>query len=991
MGQKLPRTNWDFDCRAVSLDKRNNPAATQPGFASQLYGWEGNLQGGLRIHPGFKLIRQLGTLTPTNVDTTAGAFTGFGYAGGQLSVTVIHDPSGSETGSIVAGDLIEIVAGTSVNKGLYQVAARTGTGGEDIRLRRLISDDVFILNDASINGNRMLKRAMTSVSEFYDLRHFSIQIRGQTPVHGVVCRAKGTTAAGTRYTTWVEWYDVIAASWKSLVLEQSTTTTAYGSLDPNTKLDVVAWGRLLYVFREGWEPILVTATAGTSSITLSVNYDTGPGEAPTMIRNGDSSSLGNWNQSVFHDINKDPYDADETAGASNNFASQAIPSVLGNGSYGPGQSADGTGAWYTSPPPKYASMAEWDSAVKNVSSDGVGILKGNYTFAYQLKDSVTGRVSAISSFVGQPLLRFGTYSHAYWAMEIIYDSTKWDYCRIYRSVNSDAAGGTFINSLVFLEDEIKLADYTPQKSDGTGWTTKKDSVYNSDCSTSSPNPTTWTAADLGSPNKRAIYWGVLDDRELVFQPLYNNDAYFDNEMPTAGAAIVYDNTLICSRSRDGSTATTGIGEIRWSSLTEKSLELFPAENRFVPKVGFDNPYTYLQLGDRVIGFSANRQYMIYKASAYIAVREMHEGYGISNPRAACVVGNEIYAVTPKGMVVVDVTGQLEGVRAFDYVFNYEWASDLANVHMCFDSKTGCVFAMRPPRTGSYTDHGEMCLVWQTTSMASQLLHTRMVRCTQGVEPGSSDDASRALFVTNTGRLFRVDDARAKTVTNSMLDTGSATRTDCNLTLTTGTSYSTNVLSLHVPNTVTLTDDMVGCALAFTSGALDGNAYEILSINNSTHILTIGVPSNLTSSAPAGTTVCINPMVARVVQGPVGLQAEDGTSFGMNNMFRRRRVTAIGVHAIQTAGTSTNVNAKIRGVCYRADGTSALTRLPPTKNDGSEYTSWKDGPATNYAKVQRAGALICPGVEIYSAGLDGVVIGFRSVGSVESSEREAFSE
>ena len=61
-----------------------------------------------------------------------------------------------------------------------------------------------------------------------------------------------------------------------------------------------------------------------------------------------------------------------------------------------------------------------------------------------------------------------------------------------------------------------------------------------------------------------------------------------------------------------------------------------------------------------------------------------------------------------------------------------------------------------------------------------------------------------------------------------------------------------------------------------------------------------------------------------------------------------------------------------------------------KNDGSEYTSVVDGPSTNYAKIQRMGALMSPGVEFYCSGLDFVLLGFRTVGSVDASEREAFS-
>jgi hypothetical protein len=214
-----------------------------------------------------------------------------------------------------------------MNRGIYYVQSIVDSG-DTIQLVRQVNDDPLTGNISNgVNGTRVTFAEFSSVTEFYDLRPFSLQIKGQVAVHGFVCRAKGIIAGATRYQTWIEWYDTLTGTWKSTVLEQSTSSTAYGSLDPtSSKLDVVVWGRLMFVFREGWEPILVYATASTSAITMTIDYDTGPGEAPTLNRQGDSGRLGFESVSTLHEIRPNHYGS---TSSSNYFKTYASPNTLG--------------------------------------------------------------------------------------------------------------------------------------------------------------------------------------------------------------------------------------------------------------------------------------------------------------------------------------------------------------------------------------------------------------------------------------------------------------------------------------------------------------------------------------------------------------------------------------------------------------------------------------------------------------------------------------
>lgn len=970
---------FDFDCRSVGLDKRTLSPIPPEGFMSELVGVEGQLQGGLRPHPGFKMVRNLGLVAPTNASSTAASITNYTWTAGTTKQ--LTKGSGSRTGTWAAGALIELTdPSATMNRGIYYVQS-IASSGDTIQLVRQVNDDPLTGNISNgVNGTRVTFAEFSSVTEFYDLRPFSLQIKGQVAVHGFVCRAKGIIAGATRYQTWIEWYDTLAATWKSTVLEQSTSSTAYGSLDPtSSKLDVVVWGRLMFVFREGWEPILVYATASTSAITMTIDYDTGPGEAPTLNRQGDSGRLGFESVSTLHEIRPNHYGSTSSA---DYFKTYASPNTLGTSGSAP--SADGGGAWYTSAPSKYADMATWDRDARDVTETDKGLLAGNYAFAIQFRNENTGRISALSNVAAQPKARFGTDTHNYFALEIVYDSNKWTHCRIYRSVNSDNAGGTFSNSILIQEAEIRLSEYEPDRTDTA-------TMY-------SPNTTGTTYGGtpsvLATPLRKAIYWIVQSDQQLVFSPVYNNDAYFDADMPTAGAAIVYDNTLLCSRSRDEPKGLNGIGEIRWSSLTERSLELFPPENRTIPRKGVDTPFAYVEVGDRVLGFSANRMYVIYKASAFMVVRDIHAGYGAVNPRAMCVVGNEVFVITSSGLMSIDVSTSMDGIRALDRVFTVDWKNQRSELGICFDSQTKCVICLRPPADGDYEDHGEAYLLWQTTSMVTQLKHTRFVRCANGVEPGTSDSSERAFLVTDEGALYKPDETRSKTAINTMLEASTATYTDLNLSLAdvgvNPPSYSSNALTFKVSGTPTLNSSMVNCVLAFTSGTLAHRAFKVTAIDNTAKTITIAVPSNLASSLATGDDVCINPMLVWVQGGPIGLQDENGQSYGLTNLFRRRRIRTIGVHLLDPANTSSNPNAKFWGTVVRVGTASPLVRSAPTALDGSEYTSVVEGPSTNHASIQRAGALLCPGVQFWVAGLDFQLLGFRALGGVESSEREGFA-
>ncbi len=244
-------------------------------------------------------------------------------------------------------------------------------------------------------------------------------------------------------------------------------------------------------------------------------------------------------------------------------------------------------------------------------STGIGdrtarrIKGGDYAFAYVLYDSKTGRKTSLSdvtsidaedfpqvtkfydqatgNIVDDPTLccaddqdpsgtecefeceeRLGG-ADQFVAMEVIYDSNKYDTAYFYRSVRTEDAGGTFTAGYLQLDKIVKLEDYETldQPTSPTGY-------------------------------RRAVYFYTKEDKGLVWQPSYLGDSVLDEQMPYGGTATMYDNTMVVTSLNNQIASAPGleedrvfdeirgIGEVRYSSLAEYSPELFPPLNRYAP-------------------------------------------------------------------------------------------------------------------------------------------------------------------------------------------------------------------------------------------------------------------------------------------------------------------------------------------------------------------------------------------------------------------------
>jgi hypothetical protein len=359
----------------------------------------------------------------------------------------------------------------------------------------------------------------------------------------------------------------------------------------------------------------------------------------------------------------------------------------------------------------------------DLSTDCHPIDAGDYAFAYVLYDSTSGRRSALSQIAqvrhntdpsagsdfddpATPTVLDGAPLYAF--IEVCYDHTKFDQMYIYRSVQVQRAGGTYIASILHLERVINLADYHTLNT------------------------------DLGVPIAQAMYVYMLEDKQLVYQDVFADYSAFDEQMPKAGMAAMYEGTLLCA-GQDASVSSSssieirpgdtqiGVGELRWSSLSYPSPELFPPSNRYVPAVQSDSIVAVCQVGANAIGFSSGRQYHIRKEAGTIKIQPIHAGYGIVNPRAVTDIGTLAYFVTSKGVQAVDTMGALDNVKSINNLIIERWKDYHHEICVSCDSEISAFFVMVPSL-------GEMAVFWMSSAAVTEVHDLPFTLTCRGVWP-----------------------------------------------------------------------------------------------------------------------------------------------------------------------------------------------------------------------------------------------------------------
>lgn len=612
---------------------------------------------------------------------------------------------------------------------------------------------------------------------------------------------------------------------------------------------------------------------------------------------------------------------------------------------------------------------------------------GDYAVSYLLEDSQTGRTSAISNFTPMKESDFSG-GNDFLRIEVVYDADKYDTMVVFRSPRTQGIGTIATAALQMQEARITLADY--------------------------PFSTVPT-----SPYERALFYFGLDDKELIFQEPYPDRPYFDEKVPPGGACMAYESTLLVSkieRPSDAGEEVRALGELRWSSLSEKSPEHFSPQSEYLPQTPSSEIIRFAKAGENVFGLGRDRNYRLRKESVYFKVDEMHEGFGVVGSRAACQFGQTVLIVTNSGAKIVSSDGSFEDVLGINHIILNQWNGYLNNLYCAFDPSMACLFIHNK-------DLKHTVVMWFNTGKITELVDSPWSSVETSFWPASPLEVfdkrdnpfrRRATFLHSHGsgttgkyRLCVVDSLRQRTISGGAdaSTTGEARVTMLDI----GTGDSRFAVSSIVDNmdgtaSLTLTGGNMpqrpeGTMLYFLNGDAEGVGVEVLSVAGS--VVTVDDAELVVDIAAAADRVCISPVKTRVIFSQAGLVREDNSSIN-NDFFTVRHIQALGCHFTDVVDSYEEVTAaaddgSYMGALYVGNEAEPIVREAPTapssgnrvaaivNREGTYYVGF--GGAEDYgAKYGYDGSVVFPAVETFVSDLDFRLIGVTVEGTIEETKR-----
>lgn len=649
---------------------------------------------------------------------------------------------------------------------------------------------------------------------------------------------------------------------------------------------------------------------------------------------------------------------------------------------------------------------------------------GDYSFGYVLMDSKTGRKSAFSE-VGQVRSEdfvvartqngstISTKRDQYMGIELVYDASKYDLMYLYRSVKIQDAGGTMIAGLPFLDAIVSLQDYH--------------TCLNKVGALFDPGTT---------ENRHAMYFYELEDKQLVYQSPYTDRSIFDEEMPYGGAAIFYQNTMLVSRIQTPQASTSdeirledsnrGLGEMRWSSLMEMSPELFPPFNRYNPTVPSNEVISFAKVGGNIIGLSRDKVYHIRKSGPYIKITEMHEGYGVVNPKAVDSVGSSAFYITSHGLKSVDSQGQLDEIRNLNSVIVRSWKEDLSSIQVAHDPFMNCLFVHNPIQEETY-------VLWFSTSKTTKIEDSNFELVSQGPWPinwtGSeygNDLCRRSFFLQNnqetresgtgydqfTGpAIYLVDQAETRTISGGSASWNGSRRIttldfEGDSRFVASASWNATGIPVSSATGTVVTTDAWKFTYAYlahstvNSGNI-GKKFKVM-YNTATVVYPDAAVDTWVTSTVAGDIFVVSPIVFEWAGHPLGLATEQGMVFSNADLFRMKVVSSVGAAFTDVSGPPRNDSvtaakplARYSAIVYSGTAATPSATAQTKDTNGNLYASVEDNEGVVYAafgsdasdgRYGVKGTSLNPGIRILCPDLDFRLLGCVVRGTITVVER-----
>ena len=512
--------------------------------------------------------------------------------------------------------------------------------------------------------------AKPAFGKIIDFWSFTCRIGSGSYAYGVVYIAQRPGV--TTRDLIIEGYRTDSSSYfQKLVLGASALL---GTSDTDYGVSVAPTPRVVYIGVRGGSGYAVTFPTGSVNVVTS-----GPGTKPR----------GSWETSTYGAYTPTTTQLPDPATGGNPPGSFVVYSSIATG-VAPTNWADTSVRWGTATAQK----------------------AGDYAFAVQFEDSLSGRRSQLSDSVAVTF----TGVNCKFTVTGIVDTAKYDTVKIWRSVRNTSASGIFTAGILQLEATFKATDYPVNSRTG-----------------SVSYVTAWA------------YAVQKDDRQLVMQDTFQDKPSFYSSVPYAGAIASFQGQLYASdisgQSPDIDDQMRSVGEIRWSSATDGSYELFAPKARWNPEMYGDVPIAFHQAGQILLGLSSNRVFFILRDGAFVRVSTAHNGYGVTGPYAAATIGPIVYYVTKQGVRAVYPDGRLDEVGALDWLISKSWTDDLARVSMAYDPDTTALYILNP------VNNKAVCL-WFSSGVCSEMHWIPFRKCARGFFPRSVGGALKdcALFL-----------------------------------------------------------------------------------------------------------------------------------------------------------------------------------------------------------------------------------------------------
>lgn len=809
--------------------------------------------------------------------------------------------------------------------------------------------------------------------------HF--QIKENEFGHGFVYRVKKNNVATANSAIYLDYvpttatvdYTGVAAAtgWRTVLLSDHSAG-AGGHVNSDDKMDVVSMGRYIFTFVQGRTPrvFYIESDGASTPVYTSKVVDGGPGKSPKEDTTI-AAAAGSVDPPAFNLL---AFDANDT----------------------------------------------WAGA-----NTGHAFAEGEYSFAYYLYNDLTGRRTPLSEVItgtqgagtSKKKLRFNA------------DTTKFNQIYLFRSVRLQSVGGTYAGAILHLDGIYDFSSTTPVNNDGPY-------MHQVDADASPYD---------GNFDCFELYY-QLDDIALAMQDVYLDRVSYDQEMPNAASGVAFEGSLIVSDPTGPTDAIPegpyqlasatqrerNIGEIRWSSLTERSPELFPINNKYSPDVFQNRVQKLMRSGDFAIGFSSDRLYHIRRNGIYLRIEDLHEGYGLSGFNAVANAGPMIYFVTNKGLKAIANNGQLDDIKTLDNLLLEDWYEDLSLIRMSFDPYSGCLFILNPVKEQT------VCM-WFGTGRVTEIHDAVFDDVRTGIWPkdfsrNPYDDTSptptttttmveRAFFLQNhpaasdassvhanwKPRAYILDMDRDKVQINSndiavgqprlrTLDCGGDSIFKIASITDNGTNRTINLKRLsttaqNVGGGGLGNPDLVGAyayVLTAAKATEVGKKYQIyggtagsVSVDGSgggNGQIIVEDNGDLNNLA-AGDVISIGPVLTRYVGGALPMiRSKDNQIISSFDLFQNKQISSLGCHFADVTGGVTGYKF-FRGLVFNTESDSAAVSAFPRDFSGTIIgDSIKTGESEDYAAFTSTGtqttgrhgiqdSALNPGVEFFVPDLD----------------------